>query len=203
MSKKTSVNPVGSFSISGGPSANYANGNTTFRLNKAQQDAYDFAQNSFAENLPGINVFSPETQSGINKQVQAYQNNALETLNEVYEPLLRQTMNDSARRFGNLDNSVYLQNLGAVENKRAKAASSLAQDVASKRNELVSDELQNRYNYLNFLNNYQNQLFNNALQATNSANNAANMQAKYSASSGNNDLMKLLTTAAALTGKFI
>ena len=165
--------PSGSFGISGGPVATYGNGSTNYKLSDAQQKAYDYAQNSFADNLPAINVFSPETVSTIKEQVHAYKNNAIKELEDIYSPMLRETRNDAAKRFGNLDNSVFLQNLDTVEAKRAKAVNQLAQDIVSKQNELVNDELQNRYDYLSFLDNYQNNVFSNALNAANVAINGA------------------------------
>ena len=181
MSKKTKKNPTGSFSLSGGPSASYKNGNTTVKLNDAQQNAFDFAQNSFAENLGSINVFSPETLQQLKTQVNAYKNNALEELNNTYTPLLQEVRNDAAKRFGNLDNSVFLNNLETVENQRAKAISKFSQDVASKEDELIRQQLQERYDYLNFLNSYQKQIINDALNIAGLVNTNANTNGKYQA----------------------
>lgn len=177
--KTTTVNPTGSIGISGGPSATYSNGNSTLKLNAAQQKAYDYAQQSFADNLNSINVFSPEVYNQLKSQVDAYKNNALDQLNDIYTPMLESVRNDSAKRFGNLDNSVFLHNLDSLENKRAKAVSSLAQDVASKQDELIREQLQDRYDYLNFLNSYQNQVLNNALNIASMANSSADLSGKY------------------------
>ncbi len=171
--------PTGNFSISGGPSANYSKGQTTYKLNEAQQKAYDYAQNAFAEGISSINTFSPEAIQNLNDQVNAYKENALEELDELYTPILQKTRNDAARRFGNLDNTVYLQNLDKVEKQRTNAATKLAQNIVSMQNDLINEEIQNRYNYLNFLNNYQNQIMGNAINASNLATNAANLQNNF------------------------
>ncbi len=192
----------GSFSISGGPSASYNKGNSSFKLNDIQQQAYDYAQSEFANNLASLNVFSPETMNQINSEVDAYKQKILKELDSIYTPMVQQTTNDAARRFGNLDNSVFLNNLNSVEDQRAQAAANAAENIAAKQSSLIAQELQNRYNYLNFLNSYQNQIFNNALNAAGQANSSANMlsnqyqtaYANYANSQNNNfDIGKVAT----------
>ena len=194
------VNPTGSVNISGGPSATYNKGNTNYTLSPEQQKAFEYAQKSFAQGLQSLNVFSPETQKQLNEQVNAYKQNTLNELNALYSPMLKSVREDSARRFGNLDNSVFLDNLKGVEDSRANAMSSLVQNVASKQNELVSEELQNRYNYLNFVNAYQNQVLNNALGLSNLANSSANLNGQYlnptTQNNGGTNLTDLLALAA-------
>jgi len=221
MSKKTSAPsyqpPSGTFSISGGPSATYGNGNTSFKLNETQQEAYNYAQSEFTKGLSSLNVFSPETMKQINNEVDAYKQKTLKELDSIYTPMLQNTMNDAARRFGNLNNSVYLHNLNSLEDKRAQASATAAENIAAKQSSLISQELQNRYNYLNFLNSYQNQIFNNALSATGLANSSANMMNNqyqtaynaYASSQRNNnnfDLSQiggLLSQAGTIAGMFL
>lgn len=129
------------------------------------QKAYDFALGSLAENMPNINVFSPQVINQLNEQVKAFQAKGIKNINQIYEPMLKSVREDAARRFGNINNSVFMDNLNNLESKRAEAVSDLSQDVAAKRNELINNELANRYDYLNFLNSFQNQTYNNALSA--------------------------------------
>ena len=82
-------------------------------------------------------------------------------------------------RFGNFDNSVFLNNLNTLENNRAKAMAEISQNVAAKENELIREQLQDRYDYLNFLNSYQNQILNNALSIAAMATSAADLNGKY------------------------
>ena len=70
---------------------------------------------------------------------------------------------DIAARFGNFDNSVFLNNLNKIESKRSDSISSLAQDILAKKDELVNNELSNRYTYLSFLQDIQNQTNSNIL----------------------------------------
>lgn len=198
------VMPTGSVKISGGPTATYQKGNTTYNLSADQQRAFNYAQKSFADKLGSINVFSDETQNQLQNQVNAYKQNALSELNAIYSPMLKNVREDSARRFGNLDNSVFLDNLNAVEENRANALSTLAQNIVAKQNELVNDELQNRYNYLNFLNSYQNQIMNNALNLSNLANNSAKINGQYMAQNNNNsNNLNQWLSAAATIAKFL
>ncbi len=202
LTKKSTTTPSGSLSISGGPTATYKNGKTSYSLTPDQQKAFDYAQKSFAEQLGSINVFSEDTQKQLNNQVNAYKQNALKELDALYAPMIKNVREDSAKRFGNLDNSVFMNNLYTVESNRADAMNNLVQDVSAKQNELINEELQNRYNYLNFINNYQNQILNNALSLAGLANSSANLNGQYMTqnakmqSNNYNDLLGTIATIA-------
>ena len=138
---------------------------SSYDMNEFEKKAYDYVQKSLADSIPSINTFSPSTVQDINSQVNAFKNNAVRQINETYTPMLDNLKQDIASRFGNFDNSIFLNNLNSIENKRADAINYLAQDLLSRKNELVANELNNRYNYLNFLNNYQNNAYNNILNS--------------------------------------
>ena len=103
--------------------------------------------------------------------------------------MLRDLKNDVASRFGNLDNSVFMDNLNSIEANRAESVNNLAQDVMSKRDELVSNELAQRYTYLNFLQDIQNQMNSNIMnyisgsQSNSSSGNSYNSQSYNAARS--------------------
>lgn len=170
--------------------SHYKDGNTVYsnyNMSDTEKKIYDYAQNSFLENLSGINVFSEDTKKDMQNQLNAYTQKGLNTIDNLYTPMLSNLKNDIASRFGNFDNSVFMNNLSDIESSRADAMSSLTQDILAKQDELVSNELANRYNYMNFLNNIQNQATANILgylnhAASNSASgtqynmNAANYQ---------------------------
>jgi hypothetical protein len=166
-------------------------------MNPSEQAAFDFAQSSFAKNLPDIDVFSPEVIQGLNSQVEAFKLNGIKNINDIYTPMIRNLQNDIASRFGNLNNSVFMDKLYGLEGKRADAVSSLSQDVTARAQELINNEITNRYNYLNFLNNYQNQALNqaNKVQGTNASLNTGAMPT-VSASNNNSDLMLQLLKMA-------
>ena len=184
--------------------------NVSYNMDPYEQAAYNYAGKSFYENLGNVNVFSDDTVKSLNNQVNAYLNQGLNTLNNTYTPMIREMQNDIARRFGNTNNSVFMDNLNDIERKRALAMSDLAQDVLNRKNELINNELSNRYDYLNFLNNYQNQVYSNMLQTLAANNNFLNTNNSHlngrntssSNSSSNNTLGDVLNLASKITGFF-
>lgn len=137
--------------------------NSTYNMPETEKNIYDYAQNSFLTSLPQINVFSNDTRKDINSQLEAYKNRGVQTINDIYDPIMDDLKNDVASRFGNLNNSIFIDNLNDIEENRAAAISDLAQDIEAQRSSLYNNELTQRYNYLNFLNDIQNQINNNAL----------------------------------------
>ncbi len=177
-SKTKTYNPSSSITVNGqlkSSAQSTKNGaNATYNMDPYEQVAYNFAQKSFYENIPNINVFSDDTVKNLNNQVKAYLNQGVNTIQNTYTPMIRDMQNDIARRFGNVNNSIFMDNLNDIESKRAAAMSDLAQNVEAKRSELVNNELANRYDYLSFLNNYQNQVYNNMLSTLGVNNNLLN-----------------------------
>ncbi len=182
----------------------YKNGNTVYsnyNMSDAEKQIYDYAQNSFLENLPKVNVFSEDTQKQMQNQLNAYTQKGIDTINDIYTPMLNDMKTDIASRFGNFDNSIFMNNLNDIESNRADAMSSLTQDILAKQNELINDELNKRYTYLDFLNGIQNQTTSNILsymqQAANNSNSGNSYNnSSYSASSGIGDYARLAASIA-------
>ena len=142
----------------------YKKGNTVYtdyNMSPYEKQAYDYAQKSFAENLPKLNVFSEDTQKQLQKQMNAYKNKGIETINNIYTPMLDNMKTDIASRFGNFDNSSFLNSLNDIESSRANAISDFAQNMTLKENDLINDELSRRYQYMSFLNGINNQALSN------------------------------------------
>ncbi len=176
---------------------------SSYNMDPYEQAAYNFAQKSFYENMPNVNVFSDETVKNLNNQVNAYLNQGINTIQNTYTPMIREMQNDVARRFGNVNNSIFMDNLNDIESKRAGAISDLAQNVEAKRNELVNNELANRYDYLNFLNGYQNQVYNNMLSMlglNNNMLNTSNTHLNKNTASNNNSSNGLFNTLGDVMG---
>lgn len=185
---------------------------SNFNYSPEEQAINKYVQDSLLSSLPNINTFLPETVANMDAQVEAYTKKGINTINDIYTPMIQSLQNNVASRFGNLDNSIFMDDLNGLESKRANAVSSLAEDVQSKRSELVNNELQNQYNYLNFLTGYQNQNFQNMLNATKlnqsnvSLNNQyqnnlydyLNSQSNTSSSLGNINLSQLANTISKL-----
>ena len=177
----------GTISINGENKATTSkNGNTVttnYNMSDAEKNIYNYAQNSIANSLPSVNVFDDETKKNLQAQLDAYTLNGQKIINNMYEPMMDDLKTDIASRFGNFDNSVFMDNLNKIESNRAESINNLAQDVLAKRDELVSDELAQRYTYLGFLQDLQNNINSNILnyiassQQNSSAGNSYNAQA--------------------------
>lgn len=173
-----------------------------YNMSDVEKKIYDYAQNSFANSLKSVNVFDDDTKKNLQAEVDAYTLNGQKMINNIYTPMLESLKNDVASRFGNLDNSVFLDNLNAIESKRADSMNSLAQDILSKQDEVVKNELTKRYTYLNFLQDVQNQMNSNiynlisASKQHNSSNNSNNQQ--QSSSMDMSSYMNLATNLASI-----
>lgn len=211
MSKKTKkqtrivYDPSSTISINGNVKTNAKSTkdgvNVSYNMDPYEEAAYNYSNKTFYENLPNVNVFSDDTVKNLNNQVKAFINRGVDTINSTYTPMIASMQNDVARRFGNTNNSVFMDNLNDIEAKRALAISDLAQDAEEKRKEIINNELQNRYEYLNFLNNYQNQVFKNMLSMLNlnqgflNTNNAHLNGTNTSSGQSGSNLNSILNTA--------
>lgn len=138
-------------------------------MSNGEESIYNYALNTLASILPQLNTFSPETLGSIQSQVDAYRNKGIDEINQTYKPMVTSLENDIASRFGNLDNSVFKDNLDTIESKRTNAVSSFAQDVLAKQSGLASDELTKRYSLVELLSGLANDIYGNALNAISTA----------------------------------
>ena len=165
-----------------------------YNMSDPEKSMYDYAQNSLVESLPQLNVFDSNVQRGINSQLDAYRNQGMQSINDMYAPLLRNLQNDMASRFGNFNNSMFMDKLNDIESNRAAAISNLAQNLLMQRDNLYNTEMARRYNYLNFMNNLQNQITNNMFRyletaGKNSSSGNAYNQNAYNAGVANDNSM--------------
>lgn len=164
---------TGTVTVNGETKAtSYKKGNnvyTNYNMSDSEKKIYDYAQNSFLTSLPQINTFSQETLQGFNDQLSAYTKQGQKIIEDTYTPVINNLKTDIARRFGNFDNSSFMDSLNNIEDKRADSYASLAEDVMAQRDTLINNELANRYNYLGFLNDIYNNINNNATNYMNIA----------------------------------
>lgn len=194
MSKTTSYKPSysnGSVSINGQNKVSTVKyGDTVFgnyKMNHYEKELYNYVQKSLPQLVQNVNTFSPEVTKSINNQLSAYQRQGQNYINQIYTPMINNLKNDIASRFGNLDNSMFMNNLNNIENNRSNAVAELADNLLSRQNELVNNELANRYNYINLLNTLQNQYNNYALSMLNSSIGLGNTGLAYNNSVANNN----------------
>lgn len=175
---KSSKYSTGTINLNGQTKAQtYKKGNnviSNYNMSDAEKRAYNYAQNSFANSLPSINVFDADTQKNLQSQLDAYTLQGQKMVNSIYTPMLNNLKTDIASRFGSFDNSAFMDNLNAIESNRADAINNLAQDITAKRSELINNELSQRYTYLNFLQDIQNQTNSNILNFANSSQSNSN-----------------------------
>ncbi len=136
---------------------------TNYNLTEDEKNLLDYTNKNLLSGLKNINVFSDEQRKGIQEQVDAYKKQGLTTLNETYTPMFRELKADIASRFGNLDNSIFMDNLNEIEKNRAKALETLTENILAKQSELYETELNNRYNYLNQLASVNQNLYSNII----------------------------------------
>lgn len=196
MSKVSSTSSYPSYtgstlSINGLPTASTTlnNGvlNSSYNMTDAQKAIYNYAQNTLANILPQLNTFSPSTQNAMNSELNAYVQNGVSDINNVYTPMITSLENDVSSRFGNLDNSIFLDKLGNIEDKRSNAINSFTQDILSKQSDLENDELSRQYKYADLLDNLQNESYDSALSAISTA-----LGSSTSANSYNSNLYNTL-----------
>ncbi len=212
MSKTTSTSYTtpyanGSYSINGQTKATTKKSRGTikgnYQMNQYEKALYDYAQKTLAQIVPNVNVFSGDTLNNLQAQLNAYQSQGEQTINSMYLPLLNNLKNDIASRFGNLDNSMFLNNLNSIENSRSNAIAQLAENLLAKRNELVNEELSNRYNLINLLSAIQNQSNSNAMNAISTALNLANSVKGMNTNASNNSSSLNLQSMLSLMSAFI
>lgn len=191
----------GNISINGQSKANtnYQNGQlvTNYNMSPLEEQTLNYTQSQILNNLENINVFSPKTMDNIYKELNAYKLQGMNDINETYTPIIQELQENIASRFGNLDNSVFMDNLNSIESKRADAISDLATNLQSKQSSLINNELSNRYNYLNYLSNLQNSINNNMLNTINASRNSTQVyNNQQSSSSSFDDYANLVIKAA-------
>lgn len=142
---------------------------TNYNMSDNEADIYNYALSTLANILPQLNTFSTDTQSSIQSQLDAYKNQGVDAINQTYTPIISDLKNDIASRFGNLDNSIFNEDINDIESKRSDAVSAFAQDVLAKQSELQNDELNRRYALAQFLSGMSDNIYSNALSTINTA----------------------------------
>lgn len=184
---------------------------SSYDMSENESAIYNYALNTLASILPGINTFDNNTKASIQSQIDAYKNSGIANINETYNPLISNLENDIASRFGNLDNSIFTDNLGDIESERANAISSFAQDVLAKQSSLESDELTKRYALVNLLSGLSGDIYSNALDAISTALSGSSSANNYNSSvydalssiestNSKNNTSSLLSSLLGITG---
>lgn len=177
--------------------------NSNFNMGETQKKIYDSIQDNMSGVLDNLFTISDPQRVEWQNQLNSMRNVGLQNINDIYTPLQNSLKNDIASRFGNLDNSIFLDKLGAVTNNKSKAIADLTNNLLLAQSDLYNNEIQNRINMLALLDSLNNSINSNILNYLNLANQNANSgnqynQAAYQASAANgNSLTSTLTKLAA------
>ena len=169
---------------------------SSYNMSPFEQQTLNFVENQLLENAPKLNTFSDETLKQMQKEVDAFTQTGVKTINDTYAPMIQDLQENVASRFGNLDNSVFLDNLNSIESKRQDAIVELADNVASKQSELINEKLTQQYDYLNWLTNLQNNIYSNMYNAIGSTQKNSNVQYVDQNNFGFSDVLGLAKSAA-------
>ncbi len=156
---------------------------SNYEMSDNESAIYNYALETLTSILPKINTFDSNTLASIKSEVDAYKNSGIQEINELYNSSLTNLENDIASRFGNLDNSIFKDNLNDLESERADSVSSFAQNILAKQSGLESDELTKRYALINLLSGLSDNIYNNALKLI-----STSLGGSSSVNSYNNDL---------------
>ena len=122
-----------------------------YNQSEIEKDLLDYTNQELLSGLKNINVFSDDHREDFQKQIDAYTKQGIKTLNDTYTPIYRNLKADIASRFGNLDNSIFMDKLNDIEKNKTDALETLTENILAKQNELYETEMNNRYNYLDRL----------------------------------------------------
>ena len=151
--------------------------NTNYNMSKAEKNLYNSIEKTLNSSVQNLFKISSADKKAWNQQLNAYRQQGLDEINSIYTPMETNLKNDIASRFGNLDNSVFLDKLKDITDNKAKAVSNLSNNLALQQNQLYSSEMQNRINYISLLSGLQSNMNNNMFSYIN--------QARQNAESGN------------------
>lgn len=152
---------------------------SSYNMSKTEKNIYDTIQNNLYTSLGNLFTISDNQRKDWDNQLNAIKNQGIEEINSIYTPMETDLKNDIAARFGNFDNSIFLDNLNEITDKKSKAIADLSNSILSTQNELYSEELQNRINTITLLNNLNSAMNNNILNYANAANSNANSGNSY------------------------
>lgn len=142
---------------------------TTYNMSDAEKEYQKQLQSGMSTSLGNLlNISDGQKQLWTN-QLNALRDKGIKAIESVYTPMETDLRNDVAARFGNMDNSVFLDKLDSITDKKATAIADLSNDLLSAQNELYTNELTNRINIITLLNNLNAALNNTMTNYTNAA----------------------------------
>lgn len=182
---------------------------SNYNMSENEKNLYNSIQKGMNSSIQNLFNISDQQRKEWGNQINALKNQGIDEINSIYNPMETNLRNDVARRFGNIDNSVFLDNLNSITDKKSKAIADLSNNLLSTQNDLYNQELQNRINTITLLNNLNSIMNNNIINYTNLANSNASSgnsynQNAYNATANSSNLFgQLFGTAANTALSFI
>lgn len=137
---------------------------SSYNMNNTEKSIYDGIQKNLSSSLSNLFDISDSTKEQWQNQLDAYQRQGIKQIDDIYTPMQNALKNDIAARFGNLDNSIFMDNLSNITENKAQAVADLSDSLLMKQDQLYANEMTNRMNYVNLLSglntNFNNQILN-------------------------------------------
>ena len=105
---------------------------SSYNMGDTEKSIYDGIQDNLETSLKNLYTISDEKQQQWNDELDAYKKAGIEEINSIYNPMVNNLRDNIASRFGNLDNSIFMDNLNTITDKQAKAVSDLSDNLLSK-----------------------------------------------------------------------
>ena len=115
-------------------------------MSDTEKNIYDSVLNNMDSSLANLFKISDPQRQAWNSQLDALKQSGIDNINSIYTPMQNNLKNDIAARFGNLDNSTFLNNLKKITDSKSQAVAQLSNNLSLAQNDLYTQELQNRMN---------------------------------------------------------
>ena len=152
--------------------SSHKNGNSidsNYYMSDTEKKTYDAVQNGIYNSLENLFDISDNQRTQWQDQLNAMRTQGIQNINDIYTPIEKNLRNNIASRFGNLDNSAFLDKLDTITDKKAKSIADLSNNLSLAQNNLYTQELNNRINTISFLQNLNSSINSNMLGFTNAA----------------------------------
>lgn len=180
---------------------------SNYNMSDVEKNIYDSVLDNMDSSLSNLfEISSPQRQEW-NNRLNAMKQEGISNINDIYTPMENNLKNDIASRFGNLDNSSFLNNLKKITDNKSKAVAQLSNDLALMQNDLYTNELQNRINTISFLSGLNTSFNDNMLNYMGLANQNSSVGNSYNQMAYNNNManrqfMGNLFSQAAQLGRY-
>ena len=171
---------------------------SSYNMNSTEEALYNGIQSNLLSSVKNLFTITDADKKLWQQELDAYKKQGIDEINSIYTPMENNLKNDIAGRFGNLDNSIFLDKLSTITDNKAKAVSDLSESLAAKQDELYSNELSNRMSYITLLSGLNTNMNNQILAYMNMAKSNSDSGNNYNKqnSSGNNFLSDALNAVS-------